>query len=193
VLHTALAGHPAHAPYAPCSIPELAAKGYDYWALGHVHDHAVLHTAPHIVFPGNLQGRHIRETGPKGAVLVEVDDGVVSRLTHLPLDVVRWARVEVDCAGAEDMEAVHGRVRLALTEARAREADGRPMVARVSLRGDTPLHGALRDGSGALRDDIRVVAAQVSQDLWIEKISVGTRARMGDDPPWRSATTSPPC
>ena len=37
VLHTALGGMGGHANYAPCSLPELVAKGYDYWALGHVH------------------------------------------------------------------------------------------------------------------------------------------------------------
>ena len=74
VLHTALEGYAAHANYAPCSVAELSAKGYDYWALGHVHEHAVIQTAPWIVFPGNLQGRHIRETGPRGAVMVNADE-----------------------------------------------------------------------------------------------------------------------
>ena len=66
VLHTALGGMGEHANYAPCSLAELVAKGYDYWALGHVHQGQVLHEQPHVVFPGNLQGRHVRETGPKG-------------------------------------------------------------------------------------------------------------------------------
>jgi len=34
VLHTALTGRPPHASYAPCTSQELAARGYDYWALG---------------------------------------------------------------------------------------------------------------------------------------------------------------
>lgn len=174
VLHTALGGHPQHAPYAPCSIPQLVATGYDYWALGHVHDHAVLHETPHIVFPGNLQGRHIRETGPKGAVLVEVTDRAVRSVEHLPLDVVRWARVVVDCGGTADLDAVHARTRDALADAMVHEADGRPLVARVVLEGPTALHGALTDGVGALRDAVRALAAQVSGELWVEKIAVRT-------------------
>jgi len=39
VLHTAVEGHAAHAHYAPCSLSDLVDKGYDYWALGHVHVH----------------------------------------------------------------------------------------------------------------------------------------------------------
>ena len=60
-------------------LAELTAKGYDYWALGHVHEHAVLQQSPWVVFSGNLQGRHIRETGPRGAVLVTADETGVRR------------------------------------------------------------------------------------------------------------------
>ena len=87
VLHTALGRMGEHANYAPCSLEELMAKGYDYWALGHVHRRQVLHEQPHVVFPGNLQGRHVRETGPKGAYLVTVETGEVADLTHLEMDV----------------------------------------------------------------------------------------------------------
>src|SRR5690606_40260244 len=43
---------------------------YDYWALGHVHQRELLHADPPILFSGCLQGRHARETGPKGATIV---------------------------------------------------------------------------------------------------------------------------
>ena len=73
LLHTAVDGRPGHARYAPCSVAELVNKGYEYWALGHVHHREVLHRDPWLVFPGNLQGRHMRETGPKGATLVHTE------------------------------------------------------------------------------------------------------------------------
>ena len=72
VLHTSCDGRPPHAPYAPCSVQELAARGYQYWALGHVHIHEFVCRDPWIVYPGNLQGRSVRECGPKGALLVDV-------------------------------------------------------------------------------------------------------------------------
>ena len=68
VLHTSCTGHAAHETYAPCSVADLAARGYDYWALGHIHEYAELSRDPWIVFPGNLQGRSVRECGEKGAV-----------------------------------------------------------------------------------------------------------------------------
>jgi exonuclease SbcD len=174
VLHTALGGYAAHANYAPCSEQDLVAKGYDYWALGHVHEHAVLRRDPFIVFPGNLQGRNIREQGPKGAVLVEVGDGRVERITHLPLDVVRWARVEANVSEATDLGDLHGRVRIALRAALEGAADERPLMVRLALIGATDLHGHLQDGGARLRDDLRSLAAETSDDLWLEKIEVTT-------------------
>ncbi|MFC6747916.1 exonuclease SbcCD subunit D [Methylobacterium persicinum] len=66
VLHTSCTGHAAHATYAPCSVPDLARLGYGYWALGHIHEYQELSRDPWIVFPGNLQGRSVRECGPRG-------------------------------------------------------------------------------------------------------------------------------
>ena len=174
LLHTALGGYAAHAAYAPCTPQELAAKGYDYWALGHVHDHAVLATDPYIVFPGNLQGRNIREQGPKGVVLVAVENGEVARLTPVPLDVVRWARVAVDAAGTTDITELHAHIRAAIRQARDALAEERPLLLRVSVSGATALHGALQDVATALRDDVRGIAAEVATDLWIEKVEVRT-------------------
>jgi exonuclease SbcD len=174
LLHTALGGYAAHAAYAPCTPQELAAKGYDYWALGHVHDHAVIATDPYIVFPGNLQGRNIREHGPKGVVLVAVEDGAVVRLTPLALDVVRWARVPVDATGAAEMTDLHALIRAGIRAAREALAEERPLLLRVTVEGETALHGALQDVAAALRDDVRGIAAEVAADLWIEKVEVRT-------------------
>ncbi len=174
LLHTALGGHAAHAAYAPCTPQELAAKGYDYWALGHVHDHAVVATAPYIVFPGNLQGRNIREQGPKGVVLVTVEDGEVTRLTPLALDVVRWARVAVDATGTAEIAELHTLIRAAIRAARDTLAEERPLLLRVTLSGGTALHGALQDVAAGLRDDVRGIAAEVAPDLWVEKVEVRT-------------------
>jgi DNA repair exonuclease SbcCD nuclease subunit len=60
LLHTCLGGYAEHENYAPCRLEELIARRYDYWALGHVHEHAVLHVDPHVVFAGNIQGRQGR-------------------------------------------------------------------------------------------------------------------------------------
>ena len=171
VLHTALAGRPGHASYAPCTVDDLRTKGYDYWALGHVHDHEVACEDPYVVFPGNIQGRTIRETGPKGAVLVEVTNREVTSVTPIELDVIRWARVEVDCSNAS-ADAVLPLMREALVRAHTGLSAGRPMVARLVLAGETEAAGELQDKASGLRDEARALAAAISAELWIEKVQV---------------------
>lgn len=178
VLHTALAGgRPPHAPYAPCTPQELAAKGYDYWALGHVHDFEVVSTAPMIVFPGNLQGRNIREVGPKGAVLVTVrDDRIVEAPVRLALDAVRWARADIDVAAATGDDALHRLLQDGLARIHGDQADGRPLMVRVALAGVTALHGDLSRRRDALREEVRGIAVAISDRLWIEKVVLRTAA-----------------
>lgn len=169
VLHTALSGAPGHAPYAPCDVPDLRAKGYDYWALGHVHAQQIVSTEPHVVFPGNLQGRNIRETGPKGAVLVEVADRQVTSVMPVELDVLRWSRIEVDCTDAQ-MDGVNDLIRSALGSALPNEGAGRPLIVRVALHGSSAIAGTLKDRAAELRDEVCAIATSISPDLWIEKV-----------------------
>ncbi|MBB5684962.1 metallophosphoesterase family protein [Sphingobium boeckii] len=171
MLHTALAGRQGHAAYAPCSLEDLKSKHYDYWALGHVHEHEIVCEDPHVVFPGNTQGRTIRETGPKGAVIVTVGDAQVVTIERVELDVLRWARVEVDCTDAT-ADAVPSLMRASLLSAWQSNAAGLPLIARVSLTGQTADAGLLHDGVTSLRDDARAVSASISPDLFIERVKV---------------------
>ena len=102
LLHTSLDGREGHAAYAPCSVADLRSKGYDYWALGHVHQRQDVAKEPLIVFPGNVQGRHIREAGAKGCMLVTVDEQGRATMEFVALDVFRWAVCDVSADGAEE-------------------------------------------------------------------------------------------
>ena len=169
VLHTSLSGAPGHAPYAPCDVPDLRAKGYDYWALGHVHAQQIVSTEPHVVYAGNLQGRNIRETGPKGAVLVEVADRQVTSVMPVELDVLRWSRIEVDCTDAR-MDGLTDLIRSALGSALPIEVAGRPVIVRLALHGFSEIAGTLKDRAAELRDEVCAIATSISPDLWIEKV-----------------------
>lgn len=181
VLHSALAGRPGHEPYAPCTEQELAARGYDYWALGHVHAFEIVAEAPHIVFPGVLQGRNPRETGAKGAVLVTVEDGRVTGLERLIVDDVRWATAEVDIAGLEAEAEVEARLAPAL-EAAAADAGGRPLALRLRLAGVTPLAPRLAAGRGDLAASAQALAQQAHPDLWIESLELALAAPVASAP-----------
>jgi len=176
VLHTGLGGMGGHENYAPCALGDLVAKGYDYWALGHVHQFQVLHEHPHVVFPGNLQGRHIRETGPKGAVLVTVTEGALTELTTVPLDVVRWSLVPVQMDPGTRLADAVGRIRDALEQAVGRQADGRLLACRVELRGRTAAHGQLVAAEEHLLAEARSVALGLGVEAaWVERVIVATR------------------
>jgi hypothetical protein len=181
VLHTALAGRQGHAAYAPCSIDDLKSKQYDYWALGHVHEHEIVCEDPYVVFPGNTQGRSIRETGAKGAVIVAVDDLQVTSIDRVELDVLRWVRLELDCTD-QSAEDVPNLLRAALTASWQHNSAGLPLVARIILVGMTDNAGAMHDRAATLRDDARAIASGVSPDLFIEKvrIEVGTPPKSSD-------------
>lgn len=177
VLHTALEGYAAHAIYAPCALAELVAKGYDYWALGHVHEYALLHTDPWVVFPGNLQGRHIRECGARGAVMVSVEDGRITTVERLYTDVLRWQRLEVDVGAAADLSAAVQCVAGALRHLLDAYPSDKPLALRVILQGRSDAHGELFGNEARLRAEVVALAASLAGDhAWIEKVRVETTA-----------------
>ena len=93
ILHTSVAGYADHDPYAPCSVDDLRSKGYEYFALGHIHKREVLFEGKTTAaFSGNLQGRHVKETGPKGAYWVTLEQGKRAGLEFVALDEARCQR-----------------------------------------------------------------------------------------------------
>ena len=175
ILHTCASGREGHEPYAPCTLEGLRSKGYDYWALGHVHQYEVLLDDPPILFPGNIQGRHVRETGPKGCVLVTVDDSDRPKIEFKPLDVIRWVIIEVDSNGAENGYVIIERFCNRL-EKTLDENEGRPLVARVLIQGETTAHSELLANVDRWSNEIRGAALDTSgHRVWIEKIKFHTR------------------
>ena len=176
VLHTALEGSAAHANYAPCSLAELNAKSYDYWALGHVHEHSIVQQNPSwIVFPGNLQGRHIRETGPRGAILVIADDSGIQVVERILVDVLRWKSIEIDASDATSLDDVARKAGRAFSELISETSDNIHLCVRVIIKGRTTVHGALFGLESQLREEIIGQAAARGLDrLWVEKVKIET-------------------
>lgn len=183
VLHTSVQGYENHDRYAPCSLADLTGRGYEYFALGHVHARQQLaagRTA--VAFSGNLQGRHPKEAGPKGAWHVMLTPSGEAVMEFVPLDVARWEALEVDVSSAADeaaaFELIDARVGLV-----REQAGTRPVVARIRLVGTSALAGLLAD-SERIGHEIRPRAArhEVAVDrIKSEVIAPPDRRQMAQD------------
>lgn len=174
LLHTAVDGREGHDWYAPCSLQGLLSKGYDYWALGHVHKREVLHRDPWIIFPGNIQGRHARELGPKGCTLVTVHDGRVISAEHQDLDLIRWTAIKVDASGVNSSDEVLTRVTRALKQ-EFDASDGRALAARIKIIGPCKAHGEFSVDPDHWINEVRTAATDLSNgEIWLERIEFQT-------------------
>ena len=175
LLHTSLTGAEGHDSYAPTSLPVMKSRGYDYWALGHVHARQVVCEVPRVVFPGNLQGRHARETGAKGCELVTVDGGTL-QARFVALDVVRWHQLRIDAQPAQTLDDFARRVTQALESAVA-DAGDVLHAARIVLTGETHLHAVEARQPGTLAAAVRAAAQDVSgAEVWIELVRLDLRS-----------------
>lgn len=187
MLHTCATGREGHDRYAPCSIEGLKAKGYDYWALGHIHTGEILSEEPLIAFSGNIQGRHIRETGPKGCLLVTVNEDQSLEADFRALDVLRWDVASVNISDAQGVDEVLDLVATEIQSSHGKAA-GRLLALRVELTGQSPAHRDLHAKKHHWTNEIRSIAIDVGKgDVWIEKVKLRT-----SDPVARSGPSNIP-
>lgn len=181
ILHTSADGREGHDDYAPCHLRTLRALGYDYWALGHVHRYEVLSKTPWVVFSGNLQGRSMREPGPKGALLVRVQQGFVASIEYRALDVIRFCSCSVDIEDAGTLDEVLDQCRLALakTLSQAGDREDRVSAIRLVLRGAPGVGTLLSHVPDRVLSQIRATAMTMAPSgLWIEEVWAETMVPM---------------
>ncbi len=189
VLHCNCGGDQRHDPYSPCTVPDLESLGFDYWALGHVHERKTLSTRPLIVYPGNTQGRSVRELGERGCCLVRVDGTGNATLEFRALDAVRWKTAEVDITALATVDELVAGLEQSLEDLSDRTQE-RPVLARIALVGHGPLYGELRRAGATedLQDRLREIGLHRRPLVWLERltnrcrpeIDVEARANEGD-------------
>lgn len=179
VLHCNVGNVSEHESYAPCSLNQLKNHGYQYWALGHVHSHEVLSDSSggYVVYPGNLQGRHVRETGPKGAVIVHVENNIVQSLEFVDCSCVHWYQLttQVD----ERFNTVEEVLDLVATEITNVSDYPNTQVVRVTLQGSTVLHEELHFtddiGEVNLVDSLEFRVRSKKSNVFIERVDLRTQ------------------
>lgn len=170
MLHTSLAGAAGHDLYAPCSVADLVAHGFDYWALGHIHQRQVHAAEPFIVMPGMPQGRDINEVGVKSVSFVTVDDDGHVSLAERAIGIASFERLRVDLTGITEWRDMLDAVRQALSRT-CGEAAAENVILRLTLAGATPLAWRLRRDADLLRAEIDNIAAGIA-GCWIEKVEL---------------------
>jgi len=177
LLHTCLTGADGHANYSPCNPKQLQDKGYDYWALGHIHDRRECHQSGEtpIVFSGNIQGRNIREVGAKGCVIVTIGDNNDLTTRFEPLDVVRWQSFDHDASQDESRDDLINAFADWLPN-QLQLAENRSLAVRVNVTGGTQLSNQYHRSSDLLVNELRSIAIQHSGgQVWLENLKVRTK------------------
>jgi exonuclease SbcD len=179
LLHTNVDGDPHHDNYAPCRKQDLIDAGMHYWALGHVHTRQVMNLQPAIVYPGNIQGRSIRETGPRGCYLVDIDESGRAELTFHALDTVRWFQETLSVSSIPSEQMLKDRLGELLDRLR-QDAKGRDGIVRIVLEGRSEIHERLRKGRALqeLMDELREDEVERSSFVWIESIEDRTASEL---------------
>lgn len=171
MMHTSLGGTEGHDLYAPCSLSDLQDHGFDYWALGHIHQRSEFtNPTTTVVMPGIPQGRDIGEAGEKSVTLVKVDDLGKVTLNPRNVSVAQFERVEIECDGLEEWPVLVQNLRRALATER-QNSPCEHLILRPRIVGDTPLAWRLKRDA-----DLLLAEAQAASDaigtLWVDKLEI---------------------
>ncbi|MGV3548507.1 metallophosphoesterase family protein [Rhizobium sp.] len=168
MMHTSLGGSLAHDVYAPCSLADLDASGFRYWALGHIHRRSADAGRATVIMPGIPQGRDINEPGAGSVSLVTVaDDGAIAVEERI-VATARFDRVTVDLTGQTDWADAVGLIGRKLEEASGGDIH---RVVRLGLAGATPLAWRLRSEADLLEAEARHLAERIG-GISVEKVEI---------------------
>ncbi|WP_099157343.1 metallophosphoesterase family protein [Virgibacillus ndiopensis] len=100
MLHGSIASNTEHDVYAPFRLTDLKEQYFDYWALGHIHQREILSEKPFVIYPGNTQGRHRKESGEKGCYHVTLNE-TTTNVTFMPLQSITFQSVTIDVSACK--------------------------------------------------------------------------------------------
>jgi DNA repair exonuclease SbcCD nuclease subunit len=158
MLHCTIGTNTGHDPYAPCSLQDLVGKGYDYWALGHIHKPSVLQAqSPAIVYAGIPQGRDIGECGSRGCYLVTIDSDADIQTEFIETAAVVWQEATVSIDGINSLDELRQEIEACIEDIRHKNTV-ETAICRLTLTGRGEVHrdlipeGALQDLSEFFRE-----------------------------------------
>jgi DNA repair exonuclease SbcCD nuclease subunit len=172
ILHGTTGETGDHVPYAPFQLKEILAGPFDYWALGHIHKHQVLHEAfPAVVYSGNPQGRDFGEKGLRGCYKVSLREGERPELKFIPVQTIQFEELSVDCTDVNSVNQLKQKIDRQIRDF-LDQFPGISFIFRIFLEGSTELHGLLQDD--AERNELQeILNAEWGVDepfVWIDKL-----------------------
>ena len=172
ILHGSFEGSSDHAQYAPFRINDLLEKDFDYWALGHIHKREILISQPPVIYPGNIQGRNRKETGPKGCYLVELDSSG-AKTEFLEAAPVIWENAEIDASKSESYQEIY-ELCLSLIEEKRQNRKG--TIINLTLN-DVGLsdHELRSITNGELLESLQEEEAEEESFVWISGLAVNEK------------------
>lgn len=167
ILHGNLEGSLEHQAYAPFKIRDLLTKKMDYWALGHIHKRAVLHEEPPIIYPGNIQGRHKKETEVKGCYYVELNENT-SQLEFIPSSEIVWKTISMDAKNVKTFDELYVLCQKELFQARQ---DGLSLIVSLELK-DLMIEDTFSENE--LLEILQQAEEEVEADsfVWVREIKI---------------------
>ncbi len=174
MLHT---GFTIDARKAPCSLATLEAADMDYWALGHIHQ-MLQYTPenPRIAYSGCIQGRDVKETGPRGCLEVTLIENEKPQLEFIQLARVQWDYIAVDVSDAVSISDVVSFCINAMFDTN-RTSLCEEMIVRITLEGISVLHTQLTQTH--LLEEIRIAINESVPTFYCDSLVDNTQAPRG--------------
>ena len=176
LLHGTVGTRGSHENYAPFVLDDILKKGYDYWALGHIHKHhSVRQAHPAVVYPGNPQGRDFGETGLRGCYLVRIEAGHNPDLTFLPVQQIRFENLTISMAEINHINNLAQKIKNDCKDLEHQQTETN-LIVRIFLTGHTILHRQLNN-PGELDQLISLFnEGQLNREYftWIDQIILNT-------------------
>ena len=176
LYHGVVGSASGHANYAATSLAALEQRNFDFWGLGHIHQASVLKSQnPVVLYPGNPQGRHIKESGARGVYIVDVLEDGRAKLQFVPTDTVRFATVKLALDDIGDLAEVREQLRGEIAHSVQRNAQhGGGVVLRIQLSGRTHLHDVLNGQEAVMADALQADLEHLQWPVCIERVDVDT-------------------
>jgi DNA repair protein SbcD/Mre11 len=169
ILHGNEGGNSSHDNYAPFHVKDLIEKNFDYWALGHIHKRKILSESPPIIYPGNIQGRHKKEIGPKGCYMVTLTESNC-QLEWIDTADVEWDSIEIDVQNLSSFQNIYQLCIEQLSQIRNEQSYGR--IVTLELRNLKPFEGSVNILNGELLEILQENESEEENFVWVSSIHV---------------------